>query len=114
MKLLIFLCFVAMGMAATAPAFVKLLRYEVEPPSPRGYRYFFQQSDDTIQESRAVVKNEGREDQHHEVTGFYSFIAPDTGILYVVKYTAGTDGYQATQEEGPGSLPPNIVATCLG
>ncbi|KAL0840403.1 hypothetical protein ABMA28_015660 [Loxostege sticticalis] len=114
MKLLIVLCLVAMGMAAPASNDVKLLRYEVEPPSPKGYRYFFQQSDDTIQESNAVVKNEGREDQYNEVTGFYSFVAPDTGILYVVKYTAGADGYQATQEEGPGSLPPGLVASALG
>ncbi|XP_028163704.1 endocuticle structural protein SgAbd-6-like [Ostrinia nubilalis] len=112
MKLIILLSVVAL--AAAAPADVQLLRSEFNNDGLGNYYTSFEQSDGTKQESRGVLKNEGREDAFVAVAGSYEWVGPDA-VRYAVRYTADENGYQPEIEQGPGGgVPAGLLASLAG
>ncbi|XP_003692317.1 endocuticle structural protein SgAbd-6 [Apis florea] len=60
-----------------------------------GYHFSYEQSDGQKREETAELKNEGTDDESLDVTGSFSFTAPD-GHTYRVDYTADKDGFHPT------------------
>ncbi|CAK1553616.1 unnamed protein product [Leptosia nina] len=93
--------------------YVQILRYDNDNIGLGNYRYAYEQSDGTKQEQQGEIVNEGREDESIAVSGSFTWIGPN-GIRYTVTYKADQNGYQPTIEEGPGAVPPSVVASLLG
>lgn len=60
-----------------------------------GYHFSYEQSDGQKREETAELKNEGTDDESLDVTGSFTFTAPD-GHTYRVDYTADKDGFHPT------------------
>ncbi|XP_012266530.1 larval cuticle protein 65Ag1-like [Athalia rosae] len=105
MKITIFLFAAMLATALSAPqgnpnAEVTITRQEEQNNiGVGGYKYSYEQSDGQKKEETAEVVDEGTEEQSLSVKGSYSFVID--GKTYLVTYTAGKDGYQATAEHIP-------------
>jgi len=111
MKLFIVAALIACAYAAGSSDYdAKVLRHDASV-DVNGYQFGFETSNQIKHDSQGTLKNAGSKNEAFEVTGQYSFVAPD-GTPYTVNYRADENGYQ------PDNLPvgppiPEAIARSL-